>query len=406
MPATKNGETWEIALRAAARSGKPGWTVGNSNGKIRLKYRPPGSKVQQGVVLPLPWAESSIDKATLLINKIAKLIEGNEEATLKGVLAKAQGSSTTMKPTLDWQTVADSLKRELMTGRNEILESTWRDNYQSYIAEALRLIDANAVNDGHELLRDTLIKWEGKPASRAACCIALRNLTDHAIARHNAPRSWQITPVDIKTLKGKAPKKRKKATLTDLELQYLIGGIEKRNPRWATIIRILTLFGLRPIELQHLKPTHKSDADRTPAIWCSYEKTCGSGKTEPRMLEPCWLIDTDGTPIKWDIIERMHTGTLELPLGNDGQPRKLDGHYVEVFLKRQPEWQELMKVCADRGEWLRPYSFRDTFSLRCHRQKIELGAICDAMGHNLEAHARAYRWASEMTTSAAFAAAF
>ena len=186
MPATKNGETWEIALRAAARSGKPGWTVGNSNGKIRLKYRPPGSKVQQGVVLPLPWAESSIDKAMLLINKIAKLIEGNEEATLKGALAKAQGSSTTMKPTLDWQTVADSLKRELMTGRNEILESTWRDNYQSYIAEALRLIDANAVTDGHELLRDTLIKWEGKPASRAACCIALRNLTDHAIARHSA----------------------------------------------------------------------------------------------------------------------------------------------------------------------------------------------------------------------------
>jgi len=352
------------------------------------------------------WDKNETDKALLLINRIAELVLSGEHGTLRRALTSAQGSSKTMKPTTNWAKVATSLREELMTGRNEILASSWKANYEPYVTEAVGLIEGGAANDGHELLKATLLKWSGKPAARAACCIALRNLTDHAIARHNAARSWQITPADIKTLKGRAPKRRKKATLSDHELQYLINGIEKRNPRWATVIRILALFGLRPIELQHLKPSHRSDAERTPSIWCSYEKTCGGGKTDPRMLEPCWLIDTNGTPIKWDIIEQMHTGTLELPLGNDGEPRKLNGHYVELFLKHQPEWVELKKVCEERGEWLRPYSFRDTFSLRCHRQKIELGAICNAMGHNLEAHARAYRWASEATTSAAFAAAF
>lgn len=355
------------------------------------------------MTLPVAWDKDETDRALLLINRISELVLSGDHGTLKGALASAQGSSKTMKPTLDWQSVTDSLKRELMTGRNEILESSWRDNYQHYIAEALRLIETNAVTDGHELLRDTLMKWTGKAAARAACCIALRNLTDHAIARHNAARSWQITPADIKALKGRAPKKRKKAALTDQELELLINGIAERNHRWGNVIKLLALFGLRPIELQFLVPNRKSNGDQ--GIWCSYEKNCGGALTEQRQLEPCWLKDTTAEPIERNIIEQMHAGTLELPLGNDGEPRKLNGHYVEQHLKRQPEWQQLKQICEERGEWLRSYSFRDSYSLRCHRQKIEVGAICDAMGHNLEAHARAYRWSSASTTSAAFAAA-
>ncbi len=248
-----------------------------------------------------------------------------------------------------------------------------------------------------------MAKWAGKAPSRAACCIALRNLGDHAISRVGAAKSWQITALDIKELRGKPAKKRRKATLSDIELEFLIDGIASRNPRWANVLRILTLFGLRPIELQYLSPNRRED--KSLGLWCSNEKTCGGSQTAQRQLEPCWLQDSDGALIKWAVIEQMHAGLLELPLGNDGEPRKLDGHYVETFLKRQPEWNQLKQACEDRGEWLRVYSFRDTFSLRCHRQKIELGAICAAMGHNLEAHARAYRWESQQTTAKAFASA-
>ena len=223
----------------------------------------------------------------------------------------------------------------LMSGRNEILESTWRDNYQHYVNQAIKLIDAGKASDGHTLLQKTLVKWKGKAASRAACCIALRNLTDHAIARHHAAACWRITPIDIKELKGKPPKKQTKATLEDSELLYLINGIEQRNPRWANVIRLLTLFGLRPIELQHLVP--KTEDNGSLGLWCSYEKNCGGALTDPRWLRPSFLQDTDGSPIQWNLIGALHAGLLELPLGNDGQPRVLNGHYIEKFLKRQIE---------------------------------------------------------------------
>ena len=404
MPRTAAGTPWEQGLRAAVRADKPGWTVNNHNGKVRLKWRPPGSGSQQAIVLPVDWAPASTNKALLLINRIAKSVLSNEHGTLKSALAAAQGASTTMRQQLAWTDVADSLRDVLMNHRNEILATTWKDNYQPYVTEALRLIDAGQASDGHSLLKGTLAKWAGMPPSRAACCIALRNLTDHAISRFGAAKAWQITAVDIKELRGKAAKKRRKATLSDTELQFLIDGIASRNQRWANVIKVLALFGLRPIELQHLTPNTRDDGSH--GVWCTYEKTCGGSQTAQRQLEPCWLQDTESSPIRWNVVELMQAGLLEMPIGHDGEPRKLDGHYVEQYLKRQPEWIQLKKVCEDRSEWLRPYSFRDTYSLRCHRQKIELGAICAAMGHNIEAHGRAYRWESQETTAAAFAGVY
>lgn len=115
--------------------------------------------------------------------------------------------SDTMRTGTNWSAVEEGLKAALMDGRNEIKASTWRDNYQPYVQEALRLLsESNAPNDGHELLRRTLERWHGKAASRAACCIAVRNLTDHAIARHRAPACWRIDVASIKELRGKAPK--------------------------------------------------------------------------------------------------------------------------------------------------------------------------------------------------------
>jgi hypothetical protein len=292
-----------------------------------------------------------------------------------------------------------------MNGRNEIQLQTWKTNYQPYVEEAVRILTSrNAPSDGHGLLQTTLDKWKGRAASRAACCIAIRNLTDHAMARHHAPACWTITTAIVKELRGKAPAKRTKATLSDQELLMLIEGIEQRNPGWANVIRTLTLFGLRPIELQFLTP--KNDDHGELRMWCSYRKNCGGQLTAPRWLMPAPLRDARGELLGWTITAAMAAGLLELPRGEDGHLRMLNGHYVEAFLRRQPEWMALKALCEKRGEWLRPYVFRDSYSLRCHQRGVEVGAIAAAMGHSLAVHASSYRWASEATTAAAFADAF
>ena len=398
MPALTHRKPWEQGLRAATH-GMRGWSVSDSNGKIRLQVRRPGDKAQ-GVTLPLPWEPSAVAKATQLIGRIYKSVESQQE-TLKGALEALATVSDTMRPGTDWDAVQEGLKLALTKGRNEIKESTWRDNYQPYVNEALRVLtERNPPNDGHGLLQRTLEKWHGKAASRAACCIAVRNLTDHAIARHRAPVCWRIDVASIKELRGKSPKKRLKATLEDTEILCLIEGVESRNPRWANVLRLLALYGLRPIELQHIKAKRREDGSL--GMWCGYQKSCGGAFTDPRWIEPCPVKDGSGEQEHWNLVGAMSVGMMELPLGNDGKPRELNGHYVEQFLRSQPEWIALRQRCDARGEWLRTYTFRDSYSLRAHGYEIEVGAVAASMGHSVAVHSSSYRWASEATTAVAF----
>jgi len=402
MPTANHSTPWEIGFRGAAKVA-PGWTVSPHRGKVRLQVRRTGQRAD-GVVLPLAWAPASVNPALQLIGRIYKLVASNQE-TLRGALMITLGQSDTMAPNSDWEGIATSLRNALQNSRNEILEQTWRSNYESYIQEALKLLTgAKPPTDGHELLRRTLTRWSGKPPSRAACCIALRNLTDHAVARHHQPSCWRISSASIKELRGRPAPKRTKATLEDQELLNLIEAIEARNPGWANVLRLLTQYGLRPTELQHL--TVKSDENGVKRLWCSYRKACGAQRTEPRWLMECPLKDRLGRLVEWNLPGALAAGLLELPSSSEGRVATLNGHYVEKFLARQPEWRTLKQQCEERGEWLRPYAFRDSYSLRCHRFGVEVGAIAMAMGHSLAVHSSSYRWASHATTAAAFEAVF
>ncbi len=393
---------WEDGFRASVRTKRIGWTVNNKDGRIQLKVRQKGLP-QQTRTLPLAWDPDNQAAALQLIGRIYQLVASSEE-TLHRATEICLCASDTLAPARSWPDIAASLRDALQSGRNEIEDQTWTTNYAPYIKEALRLLNSSKPpKDGHELLKRTLEKWSGKPPSRATCCIAIRNLTDHGIARFHLESCWRIDRVSIKELKGKPAKKRIKATLEDSQLLYLIGGIEKRNPGWANVIRLLALFGLRPIELQHIRPKKKSDG--SIGLWCSYAKNCGGTLTEPRWLEPYWIRDANGEVQDLNLIGALHDGILVLPRGNDGQTRVLNGHYVEQFLRIQPEWIELKAHATTRGEWLRPYTFRDSYSLRCHRYEVEAGSIARAMGHSLAVHSSSYRWSSDDNTAAAFAKA-
>lgn len=223
------------------------------------------------------------------------------------------------------------------------------------------------------------------------------------MARHHQPSCWRISGASIKELRGRPAAKRTKATLEDQELLELITAIEGRNPGWANVLRLLCQYGLRPIELQHL--TVKTGETGSKRLWCSYRKACGAQRTEPRWLMACPLKDRLGALVEWNLPGALAAGLLELPTSADGNVTTLNGHYVEKFLANQPEWQALKAQCEARGEWLRPYAFRDSYSLRCHRFGVEVGAVAMAMGHSLAVHSSSYRWASHATTASAFAAA-
>ena len=76
-----------------------------------------------------------------------------------------------------------------------------------------------------------------------------------------------------------------------------------------------------------------------------------------------------------------------------------------VVLRRLPFWQQLMAEYEARGEWLRPFSLRDTFSVRAHGIVQDDTLIAAAMGHTVEVHHRSYRTSEWRSVRKAFAGA-
>ena len=410
MPRTLNGDAWEQQFRKEVRRVLDGLTVSEHNGSIRLRYKAAAGNEAllktQTAMIKIPWSEAKWTDALALIKKVAVLIIRRDHDSLKGAVAAAQDTSTTMRRSVDWRAVAQDLRRVRQEGRNQIIDATWRKAYELFFDVAIPLIDSGQVTDGYSLLRETLQHWEGKPSSRNDCCNALRLLTQRACAFHGAASAWEVRKAHIDELKGKAATARIKATLSDAELLSLIDHIEntQKRPDWANALKVLIVYGLRPVELGYLsaKPEH---AERK-ALWVSYQKVCGGSKTPPRAVDPSWLKDADGEPVIWPLFDLIQAGLLELPKRRDGGKRQMDASDFWQYLKRfVPQWKTLTEQATARGEWLRTgYVWRDSYSLRCHQRGIEMGAIARSMGHSVAVHSQSYRWASDLTQAEAFAA--
>ena len=71
--------------------------------------------------------------------------------------------------------------------------------------------------------------------------------------------------------------------------------------------------------------------------------------------------------------------------------------------KRRESWNSLREMMKKtQGVNIVPYSFRHFYSLRAHIRGIDAGSVAMSMGHSLEAHLRAYPWASKASTAKAF----
>ena len=267
--------------------------------------------------------------------------------------------------------------------------STWKDNYAPFLDLAVELLGgASAPANARELLGQVVSRWENKPRRREIAVTAVRKFLEFGVEVHGLPaESWTVSSRVAKEMKGKKAKRRIVATITDLEIIRLINSLpdDVRCTRWKNALRLMALYGLRPEELSHLvSREHPSTAE--PTVYCTYEKVCGSTKTDPRWLMPLPLKDHTDERVDWNLAGAMKIGQLELPPLSDK-------YAVRTFLERQPFWLALKTKYDKTGEWLRPYSFRNAYSLRAHRLGHRNDVICMAMGHSLSTHENSYEWA-------------
>jgi len=410
LPRQSKKQPWEKALQATAPW--RGWTVCNERGKVRIKLQfPPGACIANASAsLPYEWAESSRQPVYALLLKIYEpVMEGG--ITLKAAIADALAISDhkSQEVVTPWPGIVAAFREHKLTLDNRIAEKTFEASYGRYLNVALLHLDGrNAAQTGKALMEkvlthqrvnqkpgkkhgEALKPWVEMPKSRLECCLALKKFLEYAVAEHRQPQSFLVPEADYLKIRGADAKSRKKAVLTDAEVLELIRLLPET---WANVIKICRVFGVRSWEVAFI--TRATNDDGEPQLRVTKGKTYNTRGGVKEETDPRWLeaVAVDGSTFglveSWDQLKLPPTVT---------------GKSLGAVLRRLPYWQQLMAEYEARGEWLRPYSLRDTFSVRAHGIVQDDTLIAAAMGHTVEVHHRSYRTSEWRSVRTAFAEA-
>ena len=416
MPRQKqNKEWWENGLQAAvSKNGKRrGWSVSEHNGRTRLRLQFPKAgewPANAQTNLPYAWDADSVDDIVLLINRIYAPVMGGE-VTLKAAIADVLATSDKKADLVvsPWPDIVQTFRDYKLNFGNRIAPKTFEASYERYLSVALlHLQGRETARTGKELMErvlshqrvnqkpgvkhgEELKRWIDMPKSRLECCLALKKFLEYAVAEHRQPKAFLVSDRDYLEVRGADGKSRKKAVLTDAEVLELIRLLPES---WANAVKITRVFGVRPWEIEHIARATNDDGNHQLRVIKGKTFTTRGGvkqTTDPRWLE---AVAVDGTT--FNLVENWDQLTL---------PTTVSGKTLGNILRRLPYWQQLVAEYEVRGEWLRPYSFRDTFSVRAHGHGIEDTMIAAALGHSIEVHHRSYRTSEWRSVRKAFAEA-
>ena len=179
--------------------------------------------------------------------------------------------------------------------------------------------------------------------------------------------------------------------LTDDEVLELIRLLPES---WGNVVRVSRVFGVRPWEIEYIARANNDDGQ--PQLRVIKGKTFTTRSGVKQSTEARWLESVAVNGTTFDLVQNWEQLTL---------PPTVSGKTLGNILRRLPYWQQLVAEYEARGEWLRPYSFRDTFSVRAHDHGIEDTMIAAALGHSIEVHHRSYRTSEWRSVRKAFAEA-
>ena len=395
LPKIVRKQRWEETLKEDVRSLGHGWSIQEANGKMRLKWRYIPNQKDQSIMLPFAWAENLRKAATTRINNIYNLtLEGH---SLKAAAKIADGKAPKIER--DWAACLTNFHRYKTEHENAITQKTFEHDYEKVIKDAVTLLESkDPPTTPADLIELCIRDWKPGTPTRKRRTNSLCQFLEYCVTRENAPVSW-LPPKDRKTHIGRKAanaKTQKKDPLTDQEILILIEDLQttEAGNRWANALKLLTVYGLRPVELTHLQVKRDNKTNQI-YLFCSYEKRSGGGITKPRRLEPLPIENTD-----WKLLQLLEANLIELPkLSAEGNGV---AEQIRKYLERRSAWISLKAKVKARGEELGTYSFRHTYSLRGHKLGIDSGSMADAMGHTLECHLRSYPFATTATTQSAF----
>lgn len=381
---------WVQGLRAQLRTTVgPAFRIGEQRGKAKLDVRySDGSRAT--AVLPVQWLPAQARTIQEHVERIAQQLALGR--TLKQALEPITGA-TPLAPTPS----IDAEGRPLMaaweafghfklTGSNKIKQETW-DTVYGHTGKRLEAIASQAL-DAKSLLTLASEAWEEGTRRRQTVVQHLAAMCRWAVQKELLQADLWTPPPSLKPFVGDRTTRRADGVpLTDDQILQLVEGLpqDEAGRRWRFAVQLMAAYGLRPVELMHLR------LQPDGVVWCLYEKRSGGGKTQKRQLRalhPEWAEE-------WELAKRLDEGEQLPPFG---------GGVAEAarrYLMRHAVWQQL----AATG--VTCYGFRHGYALRAHQSYgLSVRVAAALMGHSPETHQRCYgTWTDQATIDTALEAA-
>ena len=360
-----------------------GWYVSKSAGNIKLEVKTNGKKESR--TLPYRWNEQEFAVAVEEIKQIFKRYQEGNIHTLAAACDITATSNSTNEPS--WREIIESYREFVPYASNK----TWIKSYYvepkligkktvlPVLNQVIRLMQSNKKpKNGTELMMQSLRQWKQGSRSRQISRRVLKNFLEWAVVQGKIKSSF-APPATVPETRDK---KRVGFAMSDLQIISLIDS--EKDDKWRFALQLLGTYGLRPVELKHLKI---KDGVEGKELWSMYQKSKGGRKgekTEPRKLEPLYLVNAEGKAMDYNLQSRIELGEELPPLGEYASMS------LRTRLRRNKLWNLYRIETQDIGEVLVPYSFRHRYSKASHAEGFPLANICKAMGHSLEVHLQNY----------------
>lgn len=405
---------WAPTLRASiAEAGVPrGWSVTRSGSYARLRVRTgAGGKTCWTKNLKVPWAINNIGAITeMVVDLHQRTTHGLSLDEAWAQLSPAEHDDVSLPGHVsliggvNWDALVQNYYRDRERNGTRIGERTMLEE-RRYLGAALAVLGTkNPPTTAYKLIDAALEQgnWSDAPRSRQCAVRAICRFLQYAIDHEGLSPEWELPPRQKAKLAGdgRCDDALPVAPLTDSQIIELIDSVQ--TPAWQNALLLMATYGLRPAELLHLSVEVNPDTGMEQ-LYCSYRKACGGRttklETEPRFLHPCPLRDAKGRDRNGDLTAAWKAGLLPLP------PMADKGKAVSQYLYRQPLWKRWTAEFAAQGKRLRPYSLRNSYSIRCHARGINTAAVSLAMGHSERTHSASYLVTTGKVASEAFASA-
>ena len=396
MPAKKEQETWVDALRVFMRDefGK-NWTIVEDKGRARMGVRfSDGTRKYK--YLPYEWKRKNANEIRHFIeaiyfshikkkvpfeeafqrakNHAPKPKEGPRRGVSKDQILEAWEKWGEFKLKID----------------GTIEQSTWD---RGFIKTKRVLMKCTDFEDAHGLLTNvskfhdpgirTRVENVERVASflRWACSDLGKNLLDKDI--YSPPPKNNLGDYKGKKSRKYQEETQQRNPIDDDLIFKLLETLEPSHPNmkgkkresargWGYCLRLMTVYGLRPIETRNLELRKQNGKTK---VWCTYcKRSVGLGV--PRELFPIH----EELEEEWNLIERIGNGET-LPKAKEGV-----GEGLKNYFKNNDYWLEI-KEKHD----LVFYSFRHRWATLSHSDYfMSVEESSQFMGHKPETHMTNY----------------